>query len=368
MYPFTTVKIRSFERAFLFREGELVRVLGPGKHRFWDPGRALRADVLSAREPWIRHPDLDVAVRSGQLAGLAEIVALAQHERALVWIDGRLEAVLGPGLHALWTALREVRVDRLDGRQLRFDHPDLSAILATTSGSELLERLTVPQGGTGLVYAGGALVETLGPGQYAFWKRIADLKLYTIERRETMLDLSGQDIMTRDKVTLRMNALLTYKVIDAAHAVSSVEDYKQALYREAQLALRAAVGARPLDELLIDKEAVAGAVAAAIRERAAAFGLEVTGFGLRDLILPGDMKELLNKVIEAQKAAEAAVITRREETAAIRNQVNTARLLEGNPTLMRLRELEVIEKIAQGGKLNVIVGEKGLGDRLLSLV
>jgi regulator of protease activity HflC (stomatin/prohibitin superfamily) len=367
MYPFTTVKLRSFERAFLFREGELVSVLGPGEHRFWDPKRSLRADVLSAREPWIRHADLDVAVRAGLLAGQAEIVALAEHERALVWLDGRLDAVLGPGLHALWTAVREVRVDRIDGRQIRLQHPDLSAILAT-SGAELLDRLLVPQGATGLVYAGGALAETLGPGHYAFWKRIVDLKLYTIERRETVLDLSGQDIMTRDKVTLRMNALLTYKVIDAAVAVTSVEDWKQAIYREAQLALRAAVGARLLDELLTDKEAVAGTVAAAIAARAASFGLQVTGFGLRDLILPGDMKELLNKVIEAQKAAEASVITRREETAAIRNQVNTARLLEGNPTLMRLRELEAIEKIAQGAKLNVIVGEKGLGDRLLNLV
>ena len=68
--------------------------------------------------------------------------------------------------------------------------------------------------------------------------------------------------------------------------------------------------------------------------------------GIRDVILPGDMKELLNKVTEAKNAAEANLIARREETAAMRSQANTAKLLEDNPTLMRLRELEVLERVA----------------------
>jgi regulator of protease activity HflC (stomatin/prohibitin superfamily) len=368
MYPFTTVTVRSFERAFLFREGDLSEVLGPGKHRLWNPLGRLRADVLSAREPWIRHADLDLAVKGKHLERLAQVVELDQHEAALVWIDGRFDSVLGPGRYAMWTGFRELRVERVDTRAVRLAHADLTAILASATGGERLERLVVPQGAVGLVYVGGALAEALAPGLYAFWKDVANLKLYTVDRREAVLDVAGQDIITRDKVTLRMNALVTFKVADAALAVTVVEDFRQALYREAQLFLRAAVGARPLDDLLADKDAVAGEVAAALRGRAGAFGIEVVGFGLRDIILPGEMKELLNKVIEAQKAAEAALITRREETAAIRNQVNTARLLEGNPTLMRLRELEVIERIAQGGKLNVILAEKGLGDRLLNLV
>jgi hypothetical protein len=90
--------------------------------------------------------------------------------------------------------------------------------------------------------------------------------------------------------------------------------------------------------------------------------------GIRDVILPGDMKELKNKVTEAKKAAEANLIVRREETATMRSQANTAKVLEGNPTLMRLREMEVLEKIAGGGKLNVILGEKGLAERVVNLL
>ncbi len=83
------------------------------------------------------------------------------------------------------------------------------------------------------------------------------------------------------------------------------------------------------------------------------------------MILPGDMKDLMNRVTEAKKAAEANLIARREETAAMRSQANTAKLLADNPTLMRLRELEVLEKIASAGKMNIVLGEKALPIRSL---
>jgi hypothetical protein len=86
------------------------------------------------------------------------------------------------------------------------------------------------------------------------------------------------------------------------------------------------------------------------------------------VILPEDMKDLMNKVTEAKKAAEANLIVRREETSAMRSQANTAKVLEGNPTLMRLRELEVLEKVASAAKLNVVLGEKGLTDRVMNLM
>jgi len=102
-------------------------------------------------------------------------------------------------------------------------------------------------------------------------------------------------------------------------------------------------------------------------------GLEIASVGIRDVILPGDMKDLMNKVTEAKKAAEANLISRREETAAMRSQANTAKLLADNPILMRLRELEVLEKIASSGKLNIVLGEKspsekGLVDKVVNLL
>jgi hypothetical protein len=105
-------------------------------------------------------------------------------------------------------------------------------------------------------------------------------------------------------------------------------------------------------------------------------GLTIASVGIRDVILPGEMKDLMNRVTEAKKTAEANLIFRREETAAIRSQSNTAKLLAASPMLMRLRELEVLEvleKVASAGKLNIILGErgedeKGLVDKVAGLL
>ena len=188
---------------------------------------------------------------------------------------------------------------------------------------------------------------------------VGHVQAVRVDLREKVLDVAGQEMMTADKVTLRMNAVVTYRVVDARKTVEDVVDADQALYREAQLALRAEIGTRDLDDLLGDKDAVGGALEKTLRVRAQSFGIRVIGLGIRDLILPGDMKELLNQVIEARKRAEANMIQRREETAAMRSQANTARLLTDNPTLMRLRELEVLQSIAGSARLNVLVGEKG---------
>jgi len=231
-----------------------------------------------------------------------------------------------------------------------------------------LNILNVERGFAGVYFKDGTYVETYGPGQYMFWKNMGKVKFYHVDMRETALDVSGQEILTSDKVTLRMNAVITYRVVDALKSVSVVDDSKQAVYREAQLVLRAVIGTFDLDTLLSDKEKVAKDLEDTTKDRAAEFGIEVLELGIRDVILPGDMKDLMNKVVEAQKAADANLIMRREETAAMRSQANTAKLLDNNPTLMRLRELDVLEKVAGNSKLNIVLGEKGLADRIVNLL
>ncbi len=193
-------------------------------------------------------------------------------------------------------------------------------------------------------------------------------KVVEVDLRESLVDIGGQEIMTADKVTLRVNAVVTYRIVDARKAISKTDDVKQALYRDAQLVLRGVLGVRDLDVFLTEKDAVGMEIEEHLRSRAAELGLAIAAVGIRDVILPGDMKELMNKVTEAKKAAEANLIARREETAAMRSQSNTAKLLADNPALMRLRELEVLEKIAATSKLNVVLGEKGLSERVMNLL
>lgn len=365
---YTRIKIKSHERGLLFRENEFLAVLKPGVYWYFDPLVKLRADIVSPREVWLAHKDLDLIVKSGKLGDEAIVADLRDHERALVWIDGRFAGVIGSGLYALWTTEHEVRVEVVDARAMRLEHPELSVIVRSKNAVSLLEVLHVEPGHAGLWFRDGVYQATLDPSTYAFWRGIGQLKLYDVDLRELVLDISGQEIMTADKVTLRLNAHVAYRVTDPLRSVTAVDNASQALYRAAQLALRESVGAKDLDALLAGKDVLAREVAETIAPRAAELGTSIVAAGVRDLILPGDMKDLMNKVTEAKKAAEASLITRREETAAMRMQANTAKILESSPTLMKLKELEVLEKVAGKANLTVVLGEDGLTSRVVKLL
>ena len=369
---FTRIKIKPHERGLVFHEGAFLGVLKPGTYWRVDPLLKLRVDKVQPRNPWLTHNELDLMVKSGKLGDEVLVADLKDHERGLLWIDGRFASVLNSGLYAFWTSEREVRLEIVDARAMKLVHEELATIARAPGAVNLLDILNVEPGHVGLWFANGAYQETLGPGTYAFWKHVGALKLYVADLREQTIDISGQEIMTSDKVTLRVNAMLTFRIADALRNVTAAGESAQALYRAAQLALRENIGARDLDTLLTTKDALGRELAEAIRPRAAELGYAIASAGIRDVILPGDMKELMNKVTEAKKAAEASLITRREETAAMRMQANTAKILESSPMLLKLRELETLEKVADKANLTVVLGgnglENGLADRVVKIL
>jgi regulator of protease activity HflC (stomatin/prohibitin superfamily) len=368
MFVIGTRYIRSFEKGLLFKENEFTEALQAGRHWFYDPLGRLRVDTVSQRSPWLVHRDLDMIVRSGALREEITVLDLTDYERALVWVDNRFDRILDPGLYAFWNTFRDVRVEIVDARKILFEHEDLNTILESQVAEDLLRVSVVEEGHVGVYFKDGDYVTTLAPGRYAFWLKGEEVKVYPVDLRQKVLDVSGQEIMTADKVSIRINAVVTYRVSDPRRSVEEVTDVDQAVYRDAQLALRGVVGTRELDDLLADRAAVADELESMLRNSVDEFGLTVISLGIRDIILPGDMKALFNKVIEALKASEANVIARREEIAAIRSQLNSAKLMEANPSLMRLRELETLERVAQSSKLNVVLGEKGLVEQVINLL
>ena len=364
---FYRTKIKPYERGLVFRDGELTDVLRPGVHWYLDPLSRLKLQIVSTKDAWLEHPDIEFLVKSGKLAGEAVVLVLNDYERALVWIDGRFSGVVGPGHFAIWKEF-EIRIEMVDARAMQFVHAELATILGRPKAAARFDVLHVEPGHVAVWFRDGAYQATLGPGTYAFWKGVGKLKLVDVDLKEQELDISGQEIMTADKVTLRLNALVAYRVTDPLRSVTEVDGPARALYVAAQLALREAVGTKDLDTLLASKESLAAELSEAVKPRAAELGVTVVSAGVRDVILPGDMKELMNKVTEAKKAAEASLITRREETAAMRMQANTAKILESSPTLMKLKELEVLEKVAGKANLTVLLGEEGLASKVVKLV
>jgi regulator of protease activity HflC (stomatin/prohibitin superfamily) len=175
------------------------------------------------------------------------------------------------------------------------------------------------------------------------------------------MEVAGQDILTRDKVSLRVNLTALWQVEDAVKARGDLQNFVEYIYKELQLALREAVGARTLDEMLGAKGELDREIGNTARANIEQHGITLKSVGIKDVILPGEMKDILNRVVEAEKVAQANLIKRREETAATRSLLNTARLMDENPTLMRLKELETLEKVTEKvDKLTVFGGLEGV--------
>jgi regulator of protease activity HflC (stomatin/prohibitin superfamily) len=172
----------------------------------------------------------------------------------------------------------------------------------------------------------------------------------------------AQEILTEDRVTLRINVTAMLQVTDPERLVQRVPALEPLVHRQVQLAVRDAVGGRTLDALLKARQEVDTGLARTVADRLGNIGVEIADVRIKDVILPGDMREMLNRVVEAEKAAEANLIRRREETAATRALLNTARLMENHPALMRLKELEALERLTDKvGRIDVHQTAQGAG-------
>ena len=122
-----------------------------------------------------------------------------------------------------------------------------------------------------------------------------------------------------------------------------------------------------LDELLAGKEELSGIILEKMKEKQEEYCVKVTNVGIKDIILPGEIRDIMNTVLVAEKKAQANVIMRREEVASTRSLLNTAKLMEENKTLMRLKEMEYLEKICDKVGSITLNGGKSVLEQLSEL-
>ncbi|MEM9111651.1 MAG: SPFH domain-containing protein, partial [Planctomycetota bacterium] len=245
---FSKLRIRKHEVGLWFRHGDFKGLLAPGAYIM--PGRYFGTDSVQVVDRLVgqfEHKLLDVLIDHAEVAEQTIRVELADDERALVWKDGRLGWILGAGRHVFWKGPAEIKVQTYNVNGFAFEHPKLDTVLAFSGAQRFFDGVTVEPGETVLLYRDGQLDRELGPGLFVNWKGAGRVERKIVDLREQVLDVSGQEIMSADKVTLRVNLLVNYRVVDARLAAESVASYDQVLYREAQLALREAVGGRALD-------------------------------------------------------------------------------------------------------------------------
>jgi regulator of protease activity HflC (stomatin/prohibitin superfamily) len=208
----------------------------------------------------------------------------------------------------------------------------------------------------GLLYEKGRFVRALEPGRYRLWTW-QHREIRKVSLREVSQTINGQEVITRDKVPVRVTLIAQYAVTDPEQALHAVESYVERLYQDLQLTLREAISTRDVDDVLSERDALSTLLFEDVAERAAAYGVTVSRVGVKDVVLPGRVEHVLLQEVEADRAGRAALVAARHETAAARAKANTARIMREHPAIVHLQELEALVKLAaKQGNVLIIPG------------
>lgn len=375
--PLQKYTVKANERLLITERNRLMRVLGEGdyvllfgeEHKvlFADTGIPVYENTAQLAQWAAQNPELAAAHWQRVEAGENELLLWSQ--------NGKLQNLIRPK-EAAWfwrEAAQPYEIQRIDLSQgLAIDADTVKQLQNINFGDHpvfknAVHTVNVPEHHQGLVYIDNVQQPPLTQGRYHYWlvnqtvgSQVADLRLQTCE-------VSGQELLTEDKVTVRANVVCNYRITDAPKWFAQHQSPEEYLYRELQFAIRALIGGKSMDTLLADKQGLDTELTALIRAKVPQ-GAEIDSAGVKDIILPGEIRSILTRVVEAEKSAQANNIRRREETAATRSLLNPARVMEENPTALRLKELETLEKVTEKiDKISVYGGLDGVLKGLINI-
>lgn len=340
------------ERGLLFRSGKLKKILPPGKYR---TGKNDRVEKCSVIQPFLPvYCTLESLMSADSAKEKLITKEVGDAEYTLCYRDGNFNQILTPGKYAFWK-----EGGNWTFKTVSSENPEIGNAITEYERSKipsnLYKSVSVKSGEMARLYYNNRFVRMLEPGTYYFWNNGVSVEGQIEDMRIRRLTIDGQEILTKDKVGIRVNFVMNFKVIDA-EKVATVADHNiyMYLYSLSQLVLREYVGQHGIDEILCSRDSIENDILNAVRERSKDAYVFIESAGIKDIILPGEISEIMNSVLAAEKRAQANVITRREEVASTRSLLNTAKLMDENETLRRLKELEYLERICEHvGEINV---------------
>ncbi len=348
------------ERGLKFKNGKFVKILKAGKYFVFGGSEV---EILDIGKPvHSEKATLNALLENREFAQAVTTVEVGDKQVALHYADGNFEGILATGKHAFWTDFARHEFTLVD-----ISDPEVKGVpeyIFAKIPQTYYTKVEVAEFQKARLYYNQRFVKLLDGGTYYFWKTDIKVHIGLADTRLIQLDIGGQEMLTQDKVTLRVNFACKYKITDFVKIFTEIDNYQEQLHVAAQLALREYVGQHKLDEILENKQSISEAVFQKLKEKEEELFLCVYSADVKDIILPGEIRDIMNTVLVAEKKAQANVITRREEVASTRSLLNTAKLMEENPTLYRLKELEYVERICENvGSINV----NGSGDILTQL-
>ena len=258
----------------------------------------------------------------------------------------------------------------------------------------------------GLWYEDGKLTKVLEAGRYKippqkrWFKRLPTVECLLVDVRQRELTIKGQEILTADKVAIRVSILVQFRVTDPKTAMHAVENFADRLYSDVQLAARRSLASMTLEEILTNRNRLSEEILADVTEAADSYGVAIRRADVKDLIFPGNLQEIMNRVLAAERNSEAQLVEartraeveqiqaqsraeakRREaeaeaearrvreqadaealrvqaeaEARAYEERAKAAEALEGHPALLRLAELETLRELAKNANARLYFG------------
>lgn len=361
------VIINANQKGILYINGAVKAILGAGKY-YTTSSRTI--EILPVTERI--QPEGCTVEQLLKLDGAENSITTVEvgaDEIVFHLCGGNYADVLEAGKHAFWRDGAEHELRRYSTAQPELSEEAVKDVTACGFAVSNTLSCTVNEHEQARMYLNGRLERLLGAGKYYFWSTDSrNVRIETEDLREQKLEISGQEILTADKVSVRVNFVVFYKVTDAQKIADVTADIRGWLYAAAQLVLREYISKYKMDEILENRERISDEVITALRGRTAAAFVEIISAGVKDIILPGEISAIMNSVLAAEKRAQANVITRREEVASTRSLLNTAKLMEENATLRKLKELEYLERICENVGGITVDGTRDLLSQLTAVV
>lgn len=353
--------INENQKGFLFKNGKYVKMLDAGKYHTLR-GKEIEISELDQSIVSDRC-SLDTLLSDKEVASKVSVIEVGDEQLALHFVNGKFSSVLRHGKYAFWSITDTHEYKIVDISTPEVDNSVPEYIFSKIPTAYYI-KVEVAEYQKARLYFNQRLERILDAGTYYFWKNSVKINVNFVDTRLTQMDITGQEILTHDKVSLRINFVCNYRVTDYVKILTEVDDFEEQMHVAAQLALREYVGKYKLDEILENKDQMSEFVFKKLKAKEKELFVEITDAGVKDIILPGEIRQIMNTVLIAEKRAQANVITRREEVASTRSLLNTAKMMDENKTLYKLKELEYVERICENvGNISL----NGNGDILTQL-
>ncbi len=205
-----------------------------------------------------------------------------------------------------------------------------------------VRRVTIFEYERGLKYYKGKFKEIIQPGQYWYTPLNSDIR--KVDIRPCVVPITGQEVLSSDGITLKISLAAKYQLVDPNIAINRIQNYQEALYLELQLALREIIGTSVIDDILEKRNEFSNKLMELTEGKIQDLGLELLSINIKDIMFPGQLKQIFAQVVKARKEGLAALERARGETAALRKLANAAKMIDSNPNLMQLRLIQLISE------------------------